>query len=96
MPQYDDSFLDSPLFRRRTKSYSVQKQEFINDNNSNKLIKKSGVSATPTLLAVTNAGILLLPAASVIELSTSKGKRDSSILPKFAKFCFLSIMYCRN
>nr|XP_012151081.1 PREDICTED: guanine nucleotide-releasing factor 2 isoform X6 [Megachile rotundata] len=46
MPQYDDSFLDSPIFRRRTRSYAVHKQ----------LVPKSKsfMTATPLLLAVTN------------------------------------------
>ncbi|XP_043254314.1 guanine nucleotide-releasing factor 2 isoform X2 [Colletes gigas] len=46
MPQYDDSFLDSPIFRRRTRSYAVQK-EFVPKS-------KSFITATPLLLAVTN------------------------------------------
>ncbi|XP_024881447.1 guanine nucleotide-releasing factor 2 isoform X9 [Temnothorax curvispinosus] len=47
MPQYDDSFLDSPIFRRRTRSYTVQKQ-FLPKS------KSFHVTATPLLLAVTN------------------------------------------
>lgn len=46
MPQYDDSFLDSPIFRRRTRSYAVQKG-FVPKS-------KSFITATPLLLAVTN------------------------------------------
>ncbi|XP_076755651.1 C3G guanyl-nucleotide exchange factor isoform X5 [Xylocopa sonorina] len=46
MPQYDDSFLDSPIFRRRTRSYAVQK-EFVPKS-------RSFITATPLLLAVTN------------------------------------------
>ncbi|XP_031368904.1 guanine nucleotide-releasing factor 2 isoform X8 [Apis dorsata] len=46
MPQYDDTFLDSPIFRRRTRSYAVQK-EFAPKSSS-------FVTATPLLLAVTN------------------------------------------
>ncbi|XP_016766839.1 guanine nucleotide-releasing factor 2 isoform X9 [Apis mellifera] len=42
MPQYDDTFLDSPIFRRRTRSYAVHK-EFVPSS-----------LATPLLLAVTN------------------------------------------
>ncbi|XP_012350559.1 guanine nucleotide-releasing factor 2 isoform X8 [Apis florea] len=46
MPQYDDTFLDSPIFRRRTRSYAVHKE----------LVPKSSsfITATPLLLAVTN------------------------------------------
>ncbi|XP_026827741.1 guanine nucleotide-releasing factor 2 isoform X4 [Ooceraea biroi] len=47
MPQYDDSFLDSPIFRRRTRSYTVQKP-FLPKS------KSFHVTATPLLLAVTN------------------------------------------
>ncbi|XP_015593863.1 guanine nucleotide-releasing factor 2 isoform X2 [Cephus cinctus] len=47
MPQYDDSFLDSPLFRRRVKSYSVRKESASRPQGSK-------VTATPLLLAVTN------------------------------------------
>ncbi|XP_011630551.1 guanine nucleotide-releasing factor 2 isoform X2 [Pogonomyrmex barbatus] len=47
MPQYDDSFLDSPRFRRRTRSYTVQKQ-FMSKS------KSFHITATPLLLAVTN------------------------------------------
>ncbi|XP_043787905.1 guanine nucleotide-releasing factor 2 isoform X6 [Apis laboriosa] len=46
MPQYDDTFLDSPIFRRRMRSYAVQK-EFAPKSSS-------FVTATPLLLAVTN------------------------------------------
>ncbi|XP_063983968.1 guanine nucleotide-releasing factor 2 isoform X3 [Diachasmimorpha longicaudata] len=46
MPQYDDSFLDSPLFRRRAKSYSVLKQDVPKS-------KTFQITATPFLLAVT-------------------------------------------
>ncbi|XP_076654359.1 C3G guanyl-nucleotide exchange factor isoform X6 [Halictus rubicundus] len=46
MPQYDESFLDSPIFRRRTRSYAVQK-EFVPKS-------RSFATATPLLLAVTN------------------------------------------
>ncbi|XP_076298542.1 C3G guanyl-nucleotide exchange factor isoform X5 [Lasioglossum baleicum] len=46
MPQYDESFLDSPIFRRRTRSYAVQK-EFVPKS-------RSFITATPLLLAVTN------------------------------------------
>ncbi|XP_029033825.1 guanine nucleotide-releasing factor 2 isoform X7 [Osmia bicornis bicornis] len=46
MPQYDDSFLDSPIFRRRTRSYAVQKQLVTKS--------KSFITGTPLLLAVTN------------------------------------------
>ncbi|XP_012228706.1 guanine nucleotide-releasing factor 2 isoform X6 [Linepithema humile] len=47
MPQYDDSFLDSPMFRRRTRSYTVQKH-FLPKS------KSFHITATPLLLAVTN------------------------------------------
>ncbi|KAL0126910.1 hypothetical protein PUN28_005330 [Cardiocondyla obscurior] len=47
MPQYDDSFLDSPRFRRRTRSYTVQKQ-FLPKS------KSFHITTTPLLLAVTN------------------------------------------
>ncbi|XP_032684143.1 guanine nucleotide-releasing factor 2 isoform X4 [Odontomachus brunneus] len=47
MPQYDDSFLDSPIFRRRTRSYTLQKQ-FMPKSRS------FHITATPLLLAVTN------------------------------------------
>ncbi|XP_018300500.1 guanine nucleotide-releasing factor 2 isoform X8 [Mycetomoellerius zeteki] len=47
MPQYDDSFLDSPKFRRRTRSYTVQKQ-FLPKS------KSFHITTTPLLLAVTN------------------------------------------
>ncbi|XP_014478235.1 PREDICTED: guanine nucleotide-releasing factor 2 isoform X5 [Dinoponera quadriceps] len=47
MPQYDDSFLDSPIFRRRTRSYTLQKQ-FMPKS------KSFYITATPLLLAVTN------------------------------------------
>ncbi|XP_023288342.1 guanine nucleotide-releasing factor 2 isoform X2 [Orussus abietinus] len=47
MPHYDESFLDSPLFRRRTRSYSVQKQ-------SAPKSKSSRTTDTPRLLAVAN------------------------------------------
>ncbi|XP_018059782.1 PREDICTED: guanine nucleotide-releasing factor 2 isoform X9 [Atta colombica] len=47
MPQYDDSFLDSPRFRRRTRSYTVQKQ-FLPKS------KSFYITTTPLLLAVTN------------------------------------------
>nr|XP_031836848.1 guanine nucleotide-releasing factor 2 isoform X5 [Nomia melanderi] len=46
MPQYDDTFLESPIFRRRTRSYAVQK-EFVPKS-------RSFITATPLLLAVTN------------------------------------------
>ncbi|XP_046735450.1 guanine nucleotide-releasing factor 2 isoform X2 [Diprion similis] len=65
MPQYDDSFLDSPFFRSRAKSYSVQKRGITNP-------KVSHLSATPTLLAVTNTGILLVPSVSAIDLTSIK------------------------
>ncbi|XP_025267227.1 guanine nucleotide-releasing factor 2 isoform X3 [Camponotus floridanus] len=47
MPQYDDSFLDSPIFRRRTRSYTVQKR-FLPKSQS------FHITTTPLLLAVTN------------------------------------------
>ncbi|KAK0098311.1 hypothetical protein PV326_009627 [Microctonus aethiopoides] len=47
MPQYDDTFLDSPIFRRRAKSYSVLKQDVPKS-------KTFQITATPLLLAVTN------------------------------------------
>ncbi|XP_012252189.2 guanine nucleotide-releasing factor 2 isoform X3 [Athalia rosae] len=65
MPQYDDSFLDSPLFRRRARSYSLQKKGTPNT-------KISHMSATPTLLAVAKAGILFIPSASAIDLSATQ------------------------
>ncbi|XP_034947933.1 guanine nucleotide-releasing factor 2 isoform X2 [Chelonus insularis] len=47
MPHYDDSFLDSPIFRRRAKSYSVLKQDVPKS-------KTFQITAIPLLLAVTN------------------------------------------
>ncbi|XP_066595509.1 guanine nucleotide-releasing factor 2-like isoform X3 [Prorops nasuta] len=47
MPQYDDSFLDSPIFRRRARSYVLQ-------NRSVPKSKTFQFSTTPLLLAVTN------------------------------------------
>ncbi|KAH0564502.1 hypothetical protein KQX54_012441 [Cotesia glomerata] len=47
MPHYDDTFLDSPIFRRRAKSYSVLKQDVPKS-------KTFQITAIPLLLAVTS------------------------------------------
>ncbi|XP_076232133.1 C3G guanyl-nucleotide exchange factor isoform X4 [Calliopsis andreniformis] len=60
MPQYDDSFLDSPIFRRRTRSYAVQK-EFVPKS-------RSFITATPLLLAVTNHARTLSGSVSTCSL----------------------------
>ncbi|XP_043276526.1 guanine nucleotide-releasing factor 2 isoform X3 [Venturia canescens] len=61
MPHYDDSFLDSPLFRRRAKSYSVLKQDVPKS-------KTFQITATPLLLAVTNQARSLASSASTCSL----------------------------
>ena len=66
MPQYDDTFLDSPIFRRRTRSYAVQK-EFAPKSSS-------FVTATPLLLAVTNHARTLSGSLSTCSLKGNKGK----------------------
>ncbi|XP_053977179.1 guanine nucleotide-releasing factor 2 isoform X2 [Hylaeus volcanicus] len=60
MPQYDDTFLESPIFRRRTRSYAVQK-EFVPKS-------KSFITATPLLLAVTNHARTLSGSVSTCSL----------------------------
>ncbi|XP_076302057.1 C3G guanyl-nucleotide exchange factor isoform X10 [Lasioglossum baleicum] len=67
MPQYDESFLDSPIFRRRTRSYAVQK-EFVPKS-------RSFITATPLLLAVTNHARTLSGSISTCSL---KGNAYSS------------------
>ncbi|XP_026667048.1 guanine nucleotide-releasing factor 2 isoform X7 [Ceratina calcarata] len=67
MPQYDDSFLDSPIFRRRTRSYAVQK-EFVPKS-------RSFITATPLLLAVTNHARTL--SGSVSTCSLKEGEERS-------------------
>lgn len=66
MPQYDDTFLDSPIFRRRTRSYAVQK-EFAPKSSS-------FVTATPLLLAVTNHARTLSGSLSTCSLKGNKGR----------------------
>lgn len=64
MPQYDDTFLDSPIFRRRTRSYAVQKE----------FAPKSSSFATPLLLAVTNHARTLSGSLSTCSLKGNKGR----------------------
>lgn len=69
MPQYDDTFLDSPIFRRRTRSYAVHKE----------LVPKSSsfITATPLLLAVTNHARSLSGSLSTCSLKGNKEKRET-------------------
>ncbi|EGI65355.1 hypothetical protein G5I_06217 [Acromyrmex echinatior] len=64
MPQYDDSFLDSPRFRRRTRSYTVQKQ-FLPKS------KSFHITTTPLLLAVTNHARTLSGSLSTYNLKAN-------------------------
>ncbi|XP_048260263.1 guanine nucleotide-releasing factor 2 isoform X6 [Bombus terrestris] len=81
MPQYDDSFLDSPIFRRRTRSYAVQKG-FVPKS-------KSFITATPLLLAVTNHAKTLSGSISTCSLKEveerSSGKARGGKLARRAR-----------
>ncbi|XP_043579146.1 guanine nucleotide-releasing factor 2 isoform X8 [Bombus pyrosoma] len=81
MPQYDDSFLDSPIFRRRTRSYAVQKG-FVPKS-------KSFIAATPLLLAVTNHAKTLSGSISTCSLKEveerSSGKARGGKLARRAR-----------
>lgn len=75
MPQYDESFLDSPIFRRRTRSYTLQKQ-FMPKSRS------FHITATPLLLAVTNHARTLSGS-----LSTCNLKGNQQIQVKDVRSC---------
>ncbi|XP_076383952.1 C3G guanyl-nucleotide exchange factor isoform X4 [Megalopta genalis] len=81
MPQYDESFLDSPIFRRRTRSYAVQK-EFVPKS-------RSFITATPLLLAVTNHARTLSGSISTCSLKEveerSSGKARGGKLARRAR-----------
>ncbi|XP_076674840.1 C3G guanyl-nucleotide exchange factor isoform X4 [Andrena cerasifolii] len=81
MPQYDESFLDSPIFRRRTRSYAVQK-EFVPKS-------RSFITATPLLLAVTNHARTLSGSVSTCSLKEveerSSGKARGGKLARRAR-----------
>ncbi|XP_016838232.1 guanine nucleotide-releasing factor 2 isoform X3 [Nasonia vitripennis] len=62
MPQYDESFLDSPIFRRRARSYCVQKQSVRKSRSSFQL------TASPLLLAVTSPTRRIKASASICNL----------------------------
>ncbi|KZC11985.1 hypothetical protein WN55_03490 [Dufourea novaeangliae] len=68
MPQYDDTFLDSPIFRRRTRSYAVQK-EFVPKS-------RSFITATPLLLAVTNHARTLSGSISTCSLKEASDLKE--------------------
>jgi len=61
MPQYDDSFLDSPIFRRRTRSYTLHRQ-FLPKSRS------FHITTTPLLLAVTDHARTLSGSLSTCDL----------------------------
>lgn len=63
MPQYDDSFLDSPIFRRRTRSYTVPKSQSFH------------ITTTPLLLAVTNHARTLSGSLSTYNLKGNSIKK---------------------
>lgn len=68
MPQYDDSFLDSPLFRRRAKSYCVLKQDVPD-------AKTFQITATPFLLEITNYQQNVLPSTSTFNFEGNLTKK---------------------
>ncbi|XP_072752968.1 guanine nucleotide-releasing factor 2 isoform X2 [Anoplolepis gracilipes] len=82
MPQYDDSFLDSPIFRRRTRSYTVQKR-FLPKSQS------FHITTTPLLLAVTNHARTLSGSLSTCNLKEveerSSGKARGGKLARRAR-----------
>lgn len=63
MPQYDESFLDSPLFRRRARSYCVQKRASMRKSSSS-----FQLSASPLLLAITSPTRRLKTSASICNM----------------------------
>ncbi|KAG7209272.1 hypothetical protein KM043_015388 [Ampulex compressa] len=65
MPQYDDTFLDSPIFRRRTRSYAVQKEYMPKS-------KSFHITTTPLLLAVTNHARTLSGSISTCSLKEAE------------------------
>ncbi|XP_029162690.1 guanine nucleotide-releasing factor 2 isoform X4 [Nylanderia fulva] len=82
MPHYDDSFLDSPIFRRRTRSYTVQKR-FLPKSQS------FHITTTPLLLAVTNHARTLSGSLSTCDLKEveerSSGKARGGKLARRAR-----------
>lgn len=91
MPQYDDSFLDSPIFRRRTRSYTVQKRSLPKSQSFH-------ITTTPLLLAVTNHARTLSGSLSTCNLKGNSIKkfrlRTRGI---FSRHCSrMQKMYLRN
>ncbi|KAI4497062.1 hypothetical protein M0802_007808 [Mischocyttarus mexicanus] len=70
MPEYDESFLDSPIFKRRKRTYSVQKKtaksRSLKNNNS-----------VPLLLAVTNLNGDLSRSISICSTKESNEERSN-------------------
>lgn len=90
MPQYDDSFLDSPIFRRRTRSYTVQKR-FLPKSQS------FHITTTPLLLAVTNHARTLSGSLSTCNLKGNYIKKFRlRVRSVFSCHCSYENKECKN
>ncbi|XP_015186779.1 PREDICTED: guanine nucleotide-releasing factor 2 isoform X4 [Polistes dominula] len=70
MPQYDESFLDSPIFRRRIRTYSVQKK-----TSKSRSFKNN--TSVPLLLAVTDLNNDFSRSFSVCSTKESNEERSN-------------------